>query len=203
MYGAFMAIVKAKLPVNVHLLIASTDNMVSSTSLKPGDYIRMYNGLTVEVNNTDAEGRLVLADALTYAKELGGAKIINAATLTGAIINALGNDTTGAFTNNETFIQDFLAASKQAGEQAWQLPIFEADEKACKKSEIADLLNTPTGPGAIRAAAFLKAFVDDATPWIHLDVAGTSETDTPHELGPKGATGATIRTLYTYAKKAI
>ena len=202
-YGAFNAIVYAKLPVNVMLVIPATDNMVSADSLKPGDVITMLNGMTVEVNNTDAEGRLILADALVYAEQQGATHIINAATLTGAIVLSLGNHTTGAFTNNEEFIADFLEVAEDSGESAWQLPIFEPEQKLLKTSEIADIKNAPKGPGAIVAAAFLKEFVKDETAWIHLDVAGTSETQKPHDLGPKGATGTMIRTLYNYAKSLI
>jgi len=202
-FGAFCAIVEAELPVNVILVIPSTDNMVSADSLKPGDVITMLNGMTVEVNNTDAEGRLILADALTHAANMGATRIINAATLTGAVIRALGDHTTGAFTNNKAFMADFLAVAEASGESAWELPIFEPEQKLLKTSEVADLKNSPAGPGAIVAAAFLKEFVEEKTPWIHLDVAGTSGTDKAHDLGPKGATGAMVRTLFNYAKTLI
>jgi len=127
-YGAFNAIVYAKLPVNVMLVIPATDNMVSADSLKPGDVITMLNGMTVEVNNTDAEGRLVLADALTYAQQEGATHLINAATLTGAIIRALGDHTTGAFTNNKEFMADFLEIAEDSGESVWELPMFEPEQ---------------------------------------------------------------------------
>jgi len=202
-YGAFNAIVYAKLPVNVMLVIPATDNMVSADSIKPGDVITMFNGMSVEVNNTDAEGRLILADALAYAVNQGATHLINAATLTGAIVRALGDHTTGAFTNNEEFMAQFLEIAEDSGESLWQLPIFEPEQKLLKTSEMADIKNAPKGPGAIIAAAFLKEFVKDETPWIHLDVAGTADTKKAHELGPKGATGAMIRTLYNYAKSLI
>lgn len=202
-YGAFNAIVYAKLPVNVILVIPATDNMVSANSLKPGDVITMLNKTTVEVNNTDAEGRLILADALTYAVQQGATHIIDAATLTGAIIRALGDHTTGAFTNNKEFIEDFLKVAAKSGESTWELPIFKPEQKLLKTSEIADMKNAPAGPGAIVAAAFLKQFVKDEIPWIHLDIAGVAETNKVHELGPTGATGAMIRTLYNYAKSLI
>ena len=202
-YGAFNAIVYSKLPVNVMLVIPATDNMVSADAIKPGDVITMLNGMTVEVNNTDAEGRLVLADALTYAKTQGATHMIDAATLTGAIVNALGDHTTGAFTNNKEFMADFLDSATDSGESVWEMPIFEPEVKLLKTSQIADLKNAPKGPGAIVAAAFLKEFVNDETPWIHLDVAGTSETEKAHELGPIGATGAMVRSLYHYAKTMI
>ena len=202
-YGAFNAIVYAKLPVNVILIIPATDNMVSADSIKPGDVITMLNGKTVEVNNTDAEGRLILADGLTYAAQQKATHIINVATLTGAIVRALGDNTTGAFSNNKEFVTDFLQVAQKTGESVWELPIFEPEQKLLKTSEIADLKNAPAGPGAIVAAAFLKEFVEDKTPWIHLDIAGTSETKKAHELGPSGATGVMIRTLYKYAKTLI
>ena len=203
MYGAFNAIVYAKLPVNVMLVIPATDNMVSADALKPGDVISMLNGTTVEVNNTDAEGRLILADALTYAAQQGATHIINAATLTGAIANALGGNITGAFTNDKEFLADFMDIADDSGELAWQMPIMAAEQKLLKTSTIADLKNAPKGPGALVAASFLKEFVKDETPWIHLDIAGTSETEKPHELGPKGATGVMVRTIYQFAKSMI
>ena len=202
-YGAFNAIVYAKLPINVMLVIPSTDNMVSADSLKPGDVITMLNGMSVEVNNTDAEGRLILADALTYAEQQSATHIIDVATLTGAVIRALGDNTTGAFTNNKEFMANFLEVANNSGESVWELPIFEPEQKLLKTSDMADIKNAPAGPGAIVASAFLKTFVKDSTPWIHLDIAGTSETNKAHDLGPKGATGAMIRTLYNYAKCRI
>ena len=202
-YGAFNAIVYAKLPVNVMLVIPATDNMVNADALKPGDVINMLSGTTVEVNNTDAEGRLILADALTYATQQGATHLIDAATLTGAVIRALGDHTTGAFANDKEFMADFLEVAEDSGESVWELPIFEPEQKLLKTSEIADIKNAPAGPGAIVAAAFLKEFVKEGTPWIHLDVAGSAETKKPHDLGPKGATGVMIRTLYNYAKSLI
>ena len=202
-YGAFNAIVYAKLPVNVILVIPATDNMVSADALKPGDVITMLSGKTVEVNNTDAEGRLILADALTYAQQQGATHLINAATLTGSVINALGDHTTGAFTNNKEFMANYAKIAEETGESIWELPIFEPEQKLLKTSEIADIKNAPAGPGAIVAAAFLKEFVEDDKAWIHLDIAGTSEVKNAHDLGPKGATGVMIRTLYHYAKTLI
>ena len=202
-YGAFNAIVYAKLPVNVILVIPATDNMVSADALKPGDVITMLSGKTVEVNNTDAEGRLILADALTYAQQQGATHLINAATLTGAIVAALGEHTTGAFTNNREFLTKYFNVAEESGESIWELPIFEPEQKLLKTSEIADIKNAPGTPGAITAAAFLKEFVEDEKAWIHLDIAGTSESKNAHDLGPKGATGVMVRTLYNYAKSLI
>ena len=199
MFGAFCAIVEAKLPVNVMLVIPSTDNVVSANALKPGDVIKMLNGLTVEVNNTDAEGRLILGDALTCATQMGATRMINAATLTGAVAQALGGKITGAFTNNQSFMGEFTRASEKAGEQVWELPIFKPEQEALKTSDVADLKNAPAGPGALIAAAFLKEFVPDDIPWIHLDIAGTA-TMSDSELGPNGASGVLVRTLFSYVE---
>lgn len=197
MFGAFCAIVESKLPVNVILVIPSTDNVVSANAIKPGDVIKMLNGLTVEVNNTDAEGRLILGDALTYATKIGATRLINAATLTGAVAMALGGKITGAFTNHSDFMREFTSASEKAGEQIWELPIFKPEQEALKTSEVADLKNAPSGPGALIAAAFLKEFVQDDIPWIHLDIAGTAATANS-DFGPNGATGVMVRTLFNY-----
>lgn len=201
-FGAFEAAVRLKLPVNLLLIIASTDNMVSADAIKPGDVITMMGKKTVEVTNTDAEGRLILADALTLANDYKVSRIINLATLTGAIIVALGGDITGAFTNNEDFMEAFEAASLETHEQVWQMPLHPRDQKALRNSITADLNNAPLGkPGAIMAAAFLKEFVGN-TPWIHLDIAGTSESKNVHDLGPKGATGVMVRTIVKYLENS-
>lgn len=194
-FGAFEVAVRLNLPVNLLLVIPSTDNMVSADAIKPGDILHMMNGKTVEVTNTDAEGRLILADAITLAKELGASRIIDLATLTGAVIVALGSETTGTFTNDQDFFNQFANAAQLTNEDIWQLPLFPRDQKSLRSSLVADLNNSPLGkPGAIMAAAFLKEFVED-TPWIHLDIAGTSETKMIHDLGPKGATGVMVRTI--------
>lgn len=194
-FGAFQVAVRLNLPVNLLLVIPSTDNMISGNAIKPGDVIKTMNGKTVEVTNTDAEGRLILADGITFAKHLGASKIIDLATLTGAIVAALGTDTTGAFTNNQTFYNQFLKAAELTNEYVWQMPLHPRDQKALRSSDVADLNNAPIGkPGAIMAAAFLKEFVEE-TPWIHLDIAGTADTKAAHDLGPKGGTGVMVRTI--------
>lgn len=196
--GAFETAVRLKLPVNLLLVVPATDNMISGDSIKPGDVLHTMSGKTVEVVNTDAEGRLILADALTLAQELGASRMINLATLTGAMVVALGMDTTGAFTNDQEFLNDFLRASKDAHEDVWQMPLYKRDQEALKASLVADLNNAPAKkPGAIMAAAFLKEFALD-TPWIHLDVAGTAGTEAAHDLGPKGGTGVMVRTIVNY-----
>ena len=165
--GAFQVAVRLNLPVNLLLVIPSTDNMISGDAIKPGDILTTMSGKTVEVTNTDAEGRLILADGITFAKHLGASKIIDLATLTGAIIAALGADTTGAFTNNQAFLDELQKAADLTNEYMWQMPLFPRDQKALRNSDVADLNNAPIGkPGAIMAAAFLKEFVED-TPWIH------------------------------------
>jgi leucyl aminopeptidase len=152
------------------------------------------NGKTIEVLNTDAEGRLILADALSYARKLGAGVIIDVATLTGACQVALGNICTGAFTNNESLASKLVTAGKEVGEPAWELPMFE-EYRDQLKSDIADIKNIGGRyGGAITAAKFLAEFVDD-TPWVHLDIAGTSDTDKESGYQVKGATGVPVRTL--------
>ena len=197
-FGAFQVAVRLKLPVNLLLVIPSTDNMISGDAIKPGDILTTMSGKTVEVTNTDAEGRLILADGITFAKHLGASKIIDLATLTGAIVAALGGDTTGAFTNNQAFLNEFQKAADLTNEYMWQMPLFPRDQKALRNSDVADLNNAPIGkPGAIMAAAFLKEFVED-TPWIHLDIAGTADSKSASDLGPKGGTGVMVRTIAKY-----
>ncbi len=196
--GAMQAIAALKVPLRVLGLAPCTENLPSGTALKPGDIIRAMNGKAMEIINTDAEGRLVLADALCYARKLGATHLVNAATLTGACVVALGHFRTGAFTNNEEWCAKVRAASEEAGEKIWQLPMDD---------EYNDLIKADTGEikntggrwgGAITAAKFLEHFVEKV-PWVHLDIAGTSDTD--KEKGPnvKGATGAMVRTFATLA----
>lgn len=186
---------------NVVAVIGSTDNMISGNAFKPDDVITTYSGKTVEVLNTDAEGRLVLADAVTYAKQQGANYLIDVATLTGGVITALGFDKTGSLTNNEAFFDAFIEASIEAGEFIWGMPLTERDKKRIRKSDIADLNNSPGSDGhMIFAGGFVGEFVGD-TPWIHLDIAGTSDAATPYDLGPKGGTGVMVRTLATFIER--
>lgn len=186
---------------NVVAVIGSTDNMISGEALKPDDVITMYSGKTVEVLNTDAEGRLVLADAVTYAKQQGASYLIDVATLTGGVITALGYDKTGALTNNEAFFDAFIEASIEAGEFVWGMPLTERDKKRIRKSDVADLNNSPGSDGhMIFAGGFVGEFVEN-TPWIHLDIAGTSDASSPHDLGPKGGTGVMVRTIATLIER--
>lgn len=195
--GAMRIIGETRPKQNVVAVIGSTDNMVSGEALKPDDVITMYNGKTVEVLNTDAEGRLVLADAMTYAKQQGADYLIDVATLTGGVIVALGKDKTGALTNDEEFFEEFMGAAIETGEFVWRLPLTESDKKRIRKSEVADLNNSPGRDGhMIFGGGFVGEFTE-GTPWVHLDIAGTSDADAPHALGPKGGTGVMVRTLAT------
>lgn len=199
--GAMEIIGELQPEQNVIAVIPSTDNMVSGNAFKPDDVITSMSGKTIEVLNTDAEGRLVLADAVTYAKHHGANYIVDIATLTGGVIVALGNDTTGAFTNNEELFEQVLEASFEAGEPMWRLPIFEKDKERVRGSKIADLNNSPGRDGhAIMGAAFIGEFAEE-TPWVHLDIAGTSTSKKDSDLGPAGATGAMTRTLALFVER--
>ncbi len=199
--GAMKIIGELRPNKNVVAVIGSTDNMISGAAFKPDDVITTYSGKTVEILNTDAEGRLVLADAVTYAKQQGANYLIDVATLTGGVITALGYDKTGAITNNEAFFDAFIEASIEAGEFVWGMPLTERDKKRIRKSEIADLNNSPGSDGhMIFAGGFVGEFVGD-TPWIHLDIAGTSDASAAYDLGPKGGTGVMVRTLATLIER--
>ena len=186
------AIGKLKPKLNVVGIVPATENMPGGKATKPGDIVKAMNGKTIEVINTDAEGRLILADALTYAKKLGATKIVDAATLTGACVIALGHASSAAITNNDAFAAEFLAAAKPTGERYWQMPYYE-DYTVQMKSDIADLKNTGgRAAGTLTAAAFLREFVDN-TPWVHLDIAGTAYLDNESAWQAKGPTGTPVR----------
>jgi leucyl aminopeptidase len=160
--------------------------------MKPGDILRAMNGKTIEVINTDAEGRLILADALCYARELGATKIVDAATLTGACVVALGHAASGVMSNDDAFVERFLKVVGDVGERYWRLPLYD-DFDTQIKSDIADIKNTGGRPGgAETAGAFLKNFVADV-PWIHLDIAGTAYLDGASSYMAKGPTGTPVR----------
>ncbi len=196
--GAMKIIGETRPNRNVVAVIGSTDNMISGLAFKPDDVITTYSGKTVEVLNTDAEGRLVLADAVTYAKQHGANYLIDVATLTGGVITALGFDKTGALTNDEAFFESFMEATIETGEFVWRLPLTEKDKKRIRKSDMADLNNSPGRDGhMIFGGGFVGEFAED-TPWIHLDIAGTSDAQAAHDLGPKGGTGAMVRTLAAF-----
>ncbi|MCK1998604.1 leucyl aminopeptidase [Psychrobacillus psychrodurans] len=199
--GAMQIIGELRPNKNVIAIIASTDNMISGNAFKPDDVITSMSGKTIEILNTDAEGRLVLADAVTYAKQQGANYIVDVATLTGGVITALGYDKTGALTNNEEFFETFMESSLETGEFVWRLPLTENDKKRIRKSDVADLNNSPGGDGhMIFGGGFVGEFVEE-TPWIHLDIAGTSDTKAAHDFGPKGGTGVMVRTLATLVER--
>jgi len=192
--AAMVAISQLKPKINVMALIPATENLPDGNALKPGDVLTAMNGKTMEIISTDAEGRLVLADALSYAKKHGARKMVDAATLTGACLIALGDICTGAFGNNQELMDRIIAAGNEAGELVWQMPMFDEYGEQ-NKSDVADVKNVGGRlAGAITAAKFLAEFVDD-TPWVHLDIAGTSLTDKERGYQIKGATGVPVRTL--------
>jgi len=192
--AAMAAIAQLKPKSNVMAVIPATENLPDGNALKPGDVLTTMSGKTIEIISTDAEGRLILADALSYAKKQGARKMVDAATLTGACRIALGDVCTGAFSNNQELTDKVIAAGKEAGELIWQMPMYD-EYKEQNKSEIADIKNVGGRlGGAITAAKFLAEFVDD-TPWVHLDIAGTSLSDKERGHQVKGATGVPVRTL--------
>jgi leucyl aminopeptidase len=197
--GAMRAIAQLKPAIPVTALVPAVENMPGSRAQRPGDIVTTLAGKTVEVLNTDAEGRMILIDALTYAQRLGCTHLVDAATLTGAVVVALGAVNVGAFSNNEAFLNKLLSAAKAEGEKMWQLPLDE-EYKEQLKSAFADLHNIGGRPaGSITAAMFLKDFVGD-TPWIHLDIAGTAWLDDAKPYMAKGASGVGVRTFVKLAE---
>lgn len=196
--GAVRAVAQLKLPWKVTVIIAAAENMPGGNAYRPDDILRARNGKTIEVNNTDAEGRLTLADALSFASELKPDKIIDIATLTGACAVALGTNTGGLFTNNDTFGEEVLSAARMAGERFWKLPMDDPTLKIAIKSPVADLVNSGGRyGGAITAAMFLEAFVDKDIPWVHLDIAAADFIKEQRSYYAKGASGFGARTLAT------
>jgi len=197
--AAMSALSKLKPRVEVHGIMGMTENMPGGSAIKPGDILTGMGGKTIEVLNTDAEGRVVLADALVYAQRQKPDQIIDLATLTGACMVALGSQVTGVFGNDQGMVDRFLASSKQAGEKCWQLPLVEEYTDQIR-SDVADLKNTPSTRygGAITAGLFLRAFIENGLPWLHLDIAGPAFLESEQGYMRKGATGATVRTLLSY-----
>ncbi|MBK5230339.1 MAG: leucyl aminopeptidase family protein, partial [Thermoleophilia bacterium] len=196
---ATAAIAELGLPVNLISIVPSTENMPSGTAIKPGDIVTALNGTTIEINNTDAEGRLILADALAYCVELGAERIVNLATLTGAIVVALGSTYAGHFSNDDDWYAQVLAASDATGELGHRLPLH-PEYEALIKGKFADISNAPGSRkgSSITAAEFLKNFVGDV-PWVHADIAGTAwELDRPY-VGT-GASGFGVRMLIELAR---
>ena len=194
--GVMRTLALRKARANVVGLVGLVENMPDGKAQRPGDVVRSMKGDTIEVINTDAEGRLVLADVLWYAQErFKPTGMINLATLTGAIIVALGHENTGVFSNDDALCDAFLAAAKAEGEGAWRMPMGEAYDVKLK-SRIADMMNIGgRDGGAITAAQFLKRFVKDDVPWCHLDIAGTALVKSDTTLAPKGATGWGVMAL--------
>lgn len=195
------AIAALKLPVRVAGVIGATENLPSGRSMKPGDIVRSKSGVSIEINNTDAEGRLVLADCLTHAIELGAERLIDLATLTGAMVVALGKTYAGLLASDDEWAAAVESAGARAGELSWRLPLHaEYDEQI--KGRYADIVNSPAdrGAGGITAAQFLKRFAGD-TPWAHLDIAGTAY-DNKKPYTPNGGAGFGVRTLVELAKGA-
>jgi leucyl aminopeptidase len=195
--GAMKAIAELDLPIEVHALLAAAENMVSGDSMRPDDIIRMYNGVTVEITNTDAEGRLVLADALTYAEEdLEATAIVDLATLTGGVVVALGHFCAGWFCNDEGLSRALEGAAAQSGEKMWKLPLWK-EHRDFMRGQHADLINSNPARSAhpIQGAAFLSYFVGEKTPWAHIDIAGVGNIDSANDVCIAGPTGWGVRLL--------
>ncbi len=196
--AVMQAIGKLQPKVRVTGIFAACENLVDSKSYKPGDVITMHSGKTVEITNTDAEGRLILADCISYANKLKPDVMLDIATLTGGAVVALGTQVTAVMTNNDTLAQTIIALGKETGESFWQLPLFKR-YRAHIDSHIADMENTgPREASAIIGALFLYEFVDDSIAWMHLDIAGPAWAEDNCSYFPKGATGCPVRTLLRY-----
>ena len=197
--GAMDAIGRMQLEVNLIGVIGATTNMPSGTAVKPGDVVRSQLGKYIEVINTDAEGRLVLADLLSYVRRYEPSVVIDAATLTGAVVVALGHTATGVFGSDETLVQEVIAAGKRGGEPGWPLPVWD-DYREMIKSDVADIKNSAgRAAGSITAAMFLKEFTE-TYPWVHLDIAGTAYSETDLVTLPKGPTGVPVTTFVEFVR---
>ncbi len=200
--GALDAIGRMKLAINVVGLIGATTNMPSGTAANPGDVVRSHLGKYIEIINTDAEGRLVLADVLSYARRFDPAVVIDAATLTGACVIALGHTASGVFGVDEALIGEVIAAGKRAGEPGWPMPLWDEYHELIK-SDVADIKNSGGRPaGAITAALFLKEFTE-SYPWVHLDIAGTAYSETDLVAIPKGPTGIPTGTFIEFVRGRV
>ncbi len=200
--GAMDAIARLQLPVNVVGLVGSTTNMPSGTAVKPGDVVTASNGKSIEIINTDAEGRLVLADVLVYAKKFSPAVVIDAATLTGAVVIGLGHAATGVMGNDDKVVQEVIDAGKRASEPGWALPLWD-EYKPLIKSDIADVKNSGgRAAGTITAALFLKEFVDGFQ-WVHLDIAGTAYSESDLGTVPAGPTGVPVGTFVEFVRGRV
>jgi len=198
--GIFKAVTEMNLPVNLLGVIASTENLLGSAAYKPGDVITTYKGLTIEVQNTDAEGRIILSDALAYAAEQKPAEIIDFATLTGACVVALGSQASGLLGTGEKVKKGLKISGDHTHDRVWELPMYDEYQEQIK-SHIADIRNIGgRDAGTITAACFLSRFVDDI-PWAHLDIAGTAWDMKGTDISPKGATGAGVRLVVDYLQR--
>jgi leucyl aminopeptidase len=186
--------------LEIHVISATTENMVSAEAIHPGAIITASNGKTIEINNTDAEGRLTLADALVYASALKPDAIVDLATLTGACVVALGDEIAGLWSANDQLADQLIEAGRAAGEPLWRMPL-QKSYKDGLKSGLADMKNTGPRPGgAITAALFLQEFVDGQIPWAHLDIAGPVWNEKGKGSDPSGATGFGVRLLVNWCK---
>ena len=198
--GTFEAVARLKLPVHLIGLIPAVENMPGGGSIRPGDILRHYDGKTSEVDNTDAEGRLILADALAYADTYHPAAVIDLATLTGACVVALGHHATGMMGNDNDLMAKLKSAGEKTYERVWELPLFDEYEKLIK-SDIADVKNTGgRWAGAITAGWFLKKHVGDYK-WVHLDIAGTAILEENLDYTPKGGSGVGVRLLTEFLRQ--
>lgn len=198
--GVFSVISDIKPDYRVFGLIAATPNLISASSTLPGDVAKALNGKTIEILDTDAEGRVTLADSLSYAVKQGADEIVDLATLTGAVMVALGTDISALFSNNSDLAKKLKSSAFDAGEKIWELPL-EDEYKKMNKSDVADICNIPSSRygGTITAALFLQEFVSDV-PWAHLDIAGSAFLSKASDISPKGATGFGVRMLLNYLK---
>jgi leucyl aminopeptidase len=201
--GLMYAVAKLKLPIHVVGILASAENAISSKAYRPGDILRMYNGVTVDVTNTDAEGRLVLADALAWGIEkYKPAAVVDLATLTGGVIVALGKTMAGVMSNSDALVAELTQAGQSEGEKIWRLPLGE-DQRDFLKAESADIVNSAGREGhPLQGGAFLSYFVpdDESVPWAHLDIAGVADTEKKLPYYAIGATGWGVRTLVRWVE---
>ncbi len=198
--GTMFAAAMLELPINLVGIVPAVENLPSATAYRPGDILTSLSGKTIEVLNTDAEGRLILADALTYAKRYQPEMVIDLATLTGACVIALGHHATAVLGNDQKLVDALLQAGRESGERLWQLPLWDDYDQQIK-SEVADVKNTGGRPaGTITAAAFLKKFAGDFR-WAHLDIAGTAWRDQDQPYIPRGGSGVGVRLLITFLEK--
>jgi leucyl aminopeptidase len=200
--GAMRAIAQLKPPMEILGVVPCSENLPSGRATKPGDVVRAMTGKTIEIINTDAEGRLILADAIAYAKKLGATQVIDMATLTGAVSIALGDVNTAILGTDQELINEVITAGREVGEKFWQLPLDKEYSKQIK-SDIADIKNVGGRKGGtITAAAFLKEFAEGLS-WAHLDIAGTAWSEEAKPYRAKGPTGIAVRTLINIVRRAV